>query len=226
MTALEDDRAYTLWVGRKATSLRRPTLDCGHPNIGEVYFHALCDRLSCSDGCAKAEHDCGVYAGVKSGTDEEVEPDEAAPPPPATWTTNHDPRSIGCRNCGSWLVRDVVLCGSCSALPSCSATRWAAVWGGTARCLLPYGHADPEHWSVEGRAWTDRVYVAPPPVESLRPGGRPFLMPAIDAERDRLAAALTEALTSIGPHVEAALAEIESAPAPRLPWWNWKRWTR
>ncbi len=82
MTDAHGDRAtldqHIDWTARKATALRRPTLDCGHPNAGEVFYHAWCDRLSCSDECANGEHECGDYAGVKSSSEEESEQAEAA----------------------------------------------------------------------------------------------------------------------------------------------------
>jgi len=64
------------WTARKRTALRRPTLDCGHANRGEVLYHAWCDRLSCSDECANGPHDCSAFAGVKSGSEERPEPVE------------------------------------------------------------------------------------------------------------------------------------------------------
>lgn len=67
---------YLEWTARKRTGLRRFTLDCGHPNAGEVFYHAWCDRLSCSEACANGVHECGEYAGVKSGSEEESEPVE------------------------------------------------------------------------------------------------------------------------------------------------------
>ncbi len=75
------ETAYQQWTGRKATSLRRPVLDCGHRNRPdrEVHFHIWCDRLSCSPACAEAEHDCGAFSGaVTSGTEERPSPAEVA----------------------------------------------------------------------------------------------------------------------------------------------------
>lgn len=72
------DREYNAWTGRKATALRRPKLDCGHPKVEDVHYHLWCDRLSCSTECADADHDCGEFKG-KSGSEEEAEPVKAAP---------------------------------------------------------------------------------------------------------------------------------------------------
>lgn len=69
---------YLEWTARKRTGLRRKALDCGHPNPGEVFYHAWCDRLSCSEACANGVHECGEYAGVNSSSEEESEPVEAA----------------------------------------------------------------------------------------------------------------------------------------------------
>lgn len=85
MSAAEDEKAYHLWIGRKVSTLRRARLDCGHPKVDAVYFHIGCDRLSCSEDCAGAEHDCAVYGGVeeqKSGTEKGPETVEAAAPVP------------------------------------------------------------------------------------------------------------------------------------------------
>lgn len=68
---------YLEWTARKRTGLRRKALDCGHPNPGEVFYHAWCDRLTCSEECANGVHECGDYAGVKSGSEEESEPVDA-----------------------------------------------------------------------------------------------------------------------------------------------------
>lgn len=62
---------YLEWTARKRTGLRRRFLDCGHENPGEVFYHAWCDRLSCSEACANGVHDCSKFAGAKSGTEEE-----------------------------------------------------------------------------------------------------------------------------------------------------------
>lgn len=78
MPDVHGDRAtydqHVEWTARKATSLSRHILDCGHPNPGEVFYHAWCDRLSCSEACANAKHECGEYAGVRSSIEEESEP--------------------------------------------------------------------------------------------------------------------------------------------------------
>lgn len=73
------ETSYNSWTGRKATSLRRRLLDCGHPNVGEVHYHYWCDRLTCCPACAEAEHDCGLFKG-KSSSGKEAVPVEAAAP--------------------------------------------------------------------------------------------------------------------------------------------------
>jgi hypothetical protein len=209
-------RQHVDWTARKATALRRHKLDCGHPNLGEVFYHAWCDRLSCSDECANGEHDCSAFAGVKSSSEEEEpEPAEAATPAVA-WTTNHDPRSIGCRNCGSWLPQRVALCGPCGELPSCAATRWAAVWDGTAVCFLPVGHSR-DHESVEGRTWADRVYAVPAaesPVEALR-SAFGVLAGAAPALGEAIAATLARGLLPAAPHVDESFALRRRSPEER-----------
>jgi hypothetical protein len=108
-----------------------------------------------------------------------------------------------CRGCRLWIAQDVKLCGPCSALPSCLAERSAAEWGGLAKCFRPGGH-DGQHESVQGRCWMD----APSQIEPLR--REPFLMPAIDAERDLFVRRL-----------EAELAKLlPVAPPARRPWWK------
>lgn len=77
------DSAYNAWTGRKATALRRPKLDCGHPKADDVHFHLWCDRLTCSPECAEAPHDCGEFKGKsESGIEEEaVEPEAVVDAP-------------------------------------------------------------------------------------------------------------------------------------------------
>ena len=78
-------RQHLEWTARKRTGLRRRTLDCGHPNPGEVFYHAWCDRLSCSSECAEAVHDCSKYAGVKSSSEKGSGQPEAVVEPPVPW---------------------------------------------------------------------------------------------------------------------------------------------
>lgn len=84
MSAAEDEKAYHLWIGRKVSTLRRARLDCGHPKVDAVYFHIGCDRLSCSEDCAGADHDCAAYGGAKdkSGTEKRPETVQADAPVP------------------------------------------------------------------------------------------------------------------------------------------------
>lgn len=69
------ETSYNSWTGRKATSLSRPTLDCGCPNSGEVSYHLWCDRLACP-AHADDPHDCELFKG-KSGSGKEAIPVEA-----------------------------------------------------------------------------------------------------------------------------------------------------
>lgn len=68
MTVLDDsaaDKRYTDWIGRKKATLRRPTLDCGCANKGDVAFHLWCDRLACEKH-AEDPHDCSEFKGNSS----------------------------------------------------------------------------------------------------------------------------------------------------------------
>lgn len=141
-----------------------------------------------------------------------------------------------CRGCRLWIAQDVKLCGPCSALPSCSAERSAAEWGGLAVCFRPDGH-DGQHESVQGRCWMDPVcgalpaFVLPPGIGSCRlpaghpswrqhmdergtsfrdtatPPREPFLMAAVDAERDAFAARLADAMTAMVPQPEIVVLD-------------------
>jgi len=168
MSDLSTNEDFRSWIGRKTARLARELLDCGHVNAGEVYFHGWCDRLTCSKECAEAEHDCSAFAGVKSGTGEVPEPDEAEG---HTWTVNPGspgvPRAGVCRNCGSWLSLNVPLCPPCEGLPPCVAEHYSGALGRRIACLLPDGHRR-DHEDVTGSQWVAEERQ----VEALRPIGR------------------------------------------------------
>jgi hypothetical protein len=116
------DRAYVAWTGRKATTLRRPTLDCGHKNTGQVFYHAWCDRLSCSDECANADHDCSKFAGVKSSSEKGSEPVEPRRRPPGCVCPEDMPENAyqsGCPTCEALAVALLPpeLCRGCGVVP-------------------------------------------------------------------------------------------------------------
>jgi hypothetical protein len=106
-----DERRYKDWIGRKTTTLRRRTLDCGCVNEGEVFYHLDCDRLACQKH-AESPHYCGLFGGVKdkgSIEEEAVEPEAVAQSGRPLVTDCGCPNigvSATCVTCGWWSCRD------------------------------------------------------------------------------------------------------------------------
>lgn len=151
MTDYYVEPTYAAWLGKKATTLRRRTLDCGHLNVGEAYYHLWCDRISCSEACAAAEHGCGESKGNSSSEEEAVEPEvvvEAAALPPS-------PICRGCRRpARERPVERDRLCCFCLAAPPCGNERTNALNGRDMVCIRPLGHRPPcEEGHADGSLW-------------------------------------------------------------------------
>lgn len=202
------ESTYNAWLGRKQTTLRRPTLDCGCVNGGVVSFHLWCDRLACPEH-AESPHDCGEFKGSKSGIEEEaVEPEavaafglvdgnlpEGAEFDPVTgsvtWAMNSSGSAPICRGCRTRSLAGYEpaerLCDTCRLAPPCGNTRTNALDGRHMLCIRPSSHLPPCEEQA-GSQWYAESPVAPL---------RPFLGAALDSEAAAFTAGVFAALDEL-----------------------------